>query len=415
MVKKVVCIGALLLALPYAMRAQEVKTDTVRVAQLDKIISELGDSTDIVVAGRSRSSNWFISGAIGMNGLAAEANREYESFIKRMQPMGQISVGKWFSPLWAFRFQVGAGKLCGHSLPFNFYNMFDKVPDHTLIPEEAKPYFSEKDGRTWFHRQFTYMDFQFNLMSNVVRWFTRDEEPVNFYLFVGPGFSHTFEKQGITPDNSFSLNAGAQLDVKLSDKLSLIAELQGTIVDESFDGQIGGLSSKKNRTVEGYGGLSIGITYKFGGQKFNRYTKVNPVVLESVYYTPAPIVVEVPAAEPELLVTEFPVRFLIDQSTIEEDQMTNIHLVVDYLREHPKARLKLSGYADKETAYPAYNMKLSERRVKAVKDCLVKEFNIDPDRLQTSAKGDIERAYEEDYRWNRAVVMEIIEDETENK
>ena len=49
MVKKVVCIGALLLALPYAMRAQEVKTDTVRVAQLDKIISELGDSTDIVV------------------------------------------------------------------------------------------------------------------------------------------------------------------------------------------------------------------------------------------------------------------------------------------------------------------------------------------------------------------------------
>ena len=75
MVKKVVCIGALLLALPYAMRAQEVKTDTVRVAQLDKIISELGDSTDIVVAGRSRSSNWFISGAIGMNGLAAEANR----------------------------------------------------------------------------------------------------------------------------------------------------------------------------------------------------------------------------------------------------------------------------------------------------------------------------------------------------
>ena len=85
------------------------------------------------------------------------------------------------------------------------------------------------------------------------------------------------------------------------------------------------------------------------------------------------------------------------------------------MREHPKARLKLSGYADKETAYPAYNMKLSERRVKAVKDCLVKEFNIDPDRLQTSAKGDIERAYEEDYRWNRAVVMEIIEDETENK
>ncbi|MEI3118347.1 MAG: OmpA family protein [Parabacteroides johnsonii] len=211
------------------------------------------------------------------------------------------------------------------------------------------------------------------------------------------------------------MNAGAQLDVKLSDKLSLIAELQGTIVDESFDGQIGGFSSKKNRTVEGYGSLSIGITYKFGGQKFNRYTKVNPVVLESVYYTPAPVVVEVPAAEPEILVTEFPVRFLIDQSTIEEVDDEHPSGCRLFERRHPKARLKLSGYADKETAYPAYNMKLSERRVKAVKDCLVKEFNIDPDRLQTIAKGDIERAYEEDYRWNRAVVMEIIEDETENK
>lgn len=408
MVKKVICIGALLLALPLAVRSQVIKTDTIRVTQLNTFVSELGDSTDIVVAGKSRSSNWFISGTIGMNGLAAEANRKYDNFIGRMQPMGRIAVGKWLSPLWGYRVQIGAGKLCGHSAPFRFYNMFDKVPDHTTVPEEAKPYLVEEDGKVWFHRQFAYMDFQLNLMSNVVRWFTRDEKPVNFYLFLGPSFSHTFRKQGISSDNSFGLKAGGQLDVKVSDKISLIAELEGTIVDESFDGQIGGFSNRKNRTVEGYAGLSIGVTYKFGGKKFNRYTKVNPVVLESVYHIPAPTVVEVPA-EPKALVTEFPVRFLIDQATIKEDQMVNIRQVADYLKEHPEARLKLSGYADKETANPAYNMKLSERRVQAVKDCLVKEFNIQPERLQTSAKGDVERVFEEDYRWNRVVMMEIIE------
>ena len=112
-------------------------------------------------------------------------------------------------------------------------------------------------------------------------------------------------------------------------------------------------------------------------------------------------------------VTAFAVRFFIDQSNIEEDQKLNIERVARYLLRYPEARLELTGFADKETAYPEYNMKLSERRVKAVYDYLVDKCGIAPSRLTINAKGDTERVYNEDYRWNRVVIMRIVNDENE--
>lgn len=57
-----------------------------------------------------------------------------------------------------------------------------------------------------------------------------------------------------------------------------------------------------------------------------------------------------------------------------------------YLKKHPEARLELVGYADRETAYPSYNLKLSQRRVNTVRDYLVNECGIDPSRLIIDAR-----------------------------
>ena len=73
--------------------------------------------------------------------------------------------------------------------------------------------------------------------------------------------------------------------------------------------------------------------------------------------------------------------------------------------------MRITGYADRETAYPEYNLRLSQRRVNAVQEYLVDECGIDPARLITDAKGDTERVYDEDFRWNRVVVMNVIENE----
>lgn len=411
MVKKVFFIGMLLGALPFMSMAQEaLKTDTIRTELQSDFLETVGDSTDLVVAGDG-TANWFISLSGGVNSLAAEANRKYDNFIDRSRLSFRLSVGKWFTPVWGFRVQMGVGKLSGHSYLLNYYNIYDELADHTAMPEEMRPYLSERDGETWFHRKFTYMDWSVNLMTDAVRWFVKEKQPVGVILFAGPGFAHSFGSQGLSASNSFAFNAGVQLNVNVHKHWDVFAELQGNIVDETFDGQIGGTAGVRNRPLEGYAGLTIGFAYKFGGRKFNRYAKVNPVTYESVRYMQPPTVVEVPQEVEEEVVTTFAVRFFIDKHNIEDDQKLNIDRMARYLKRHPEAKLELTGYADKETAYPEYNLKLSQRRVKAVRDYLVKECGIDKSRLITDAKGDTQRVYNEDYRWNRAVVMRIIENE----
>lgn len=86
-------------------------------------------------------------------------------------------------------------------------------------------------------------------------------------------------------------------------------------------------------------------------------------------------------------------------------QKRNVASVAKFIESHPNVNLIVTGYADVETAYPEYNMKLSQRRAKAVYDCLVNEFNVDPSRLRVDYKGDVVQPYADVNEWNRAVVF----------
>lgn len=411
MIWKSIFIEMVLVSVPLCAIAQEpLKRDTVRTELQSEFIEEIGDSTDLVVASDG-TSNWFISFSGGVNSLAAEANRAYDSFIDRSRFSFRLSSGKWFSPVWGFRMQMGIGKLSGHSQLHKFYNIYDDLDDHSSIPNEMQPYISEEGEKTWFHRKFTYMDWSVSLMTDAVRWFAKEQKPIGVVLFAGPGFSHGLNSQGLSASNSFTLNAGIQLNVNLNKHWDIFAEFQGNIVDETFDGQIGGTDNERNRTLEGYAGLNIGITYKFGGKKFSRYAKIHPVTYESVRYYEPPKTIEVSNNAQEEDVTAFTVRFFVDKSNIEDDQKLNIERIARYLKSHPSTKLELTGYADKETSYPEYNMRLSQRRVDTVRDYLVKECGIDPSCLILDAKGDTQRVYEEDFRWNRVVIMKIIEND----
>ncbi len=393
--------------------AQETSVpDTLRT---ELRLDELGKS-DLTMAG-SGTGNWFVSLSGGVNSYDAEANNLYDNLVDRAELSVRMAVGKWVTPVWGYRLQMGLGNLSAHYKAGNksgvVYNIQTPGIDHSVMPDGMKPYLTQKDGITWYHRKFFYMDWSFNVMTDAVKWFSKKESPVGVILSAGPGFAHGFAARGSSSSNSFLFNAGVMLRVNVHRNWDVFAEMQGNIVDESFDNHVGGKpSAKRNRTVEGYAGLNIGVAYKFGGRKFARYAKVHPVTYETVrqIYLPEDVDVDkdpIRMAETED-VTPFAVRFFIDKYNIEEDQKLNIHRMARYLHSHPDAQLELTGYADKETAYPAYNMKLSERRVKAVRNYLIKECGIEADRLVIRAKGDTERAYEEDYRWNRAVVMRII-------
>ncbi len=79
--------------------------------------------------------------------------------------------------------------------------------------------------------------------------------------------------------------------------------------------------------------------------------------------------------------------FLINSSVIREAEQVKIDKLVEYLKANPKARVEITGYADKETGTGPYNMALSKRRSASVAKAL-EAAGIAADRITTDAKGD---------------------------
>ena len=201
----------LLILCPVMAAAQEaVKTDTVRAELQSDFLETVGDSTDLIVAGEG-SNNWFITLWGGVNSLAAEANRHYDNFLDRSRVSFRLSVGKWFTPVWGFRLQMGVGRLSGHSHLLKYYNMYDHAVDHTVIPSEIADNVFYVNGVDWFERKFTYMDWSVNAMTDVVRWFAKERKRVGLVLAMGPGYVHTFSSQGLSAGNSFAFELARKI------------------------------------------------------------------------------------------------------------------------------------------------------------------------------------------------------------
>ena len=104
------------------------------------------------------------------------------------------------------------------------------------------------------------------------------------------------------------------------------------------------------------------------------------------------------------------ISFYVDRHYITDAQKKNIKSVATFLSTHPDINLIVTGYADIETAYPAYNLRLSQKRAQAVYDMLVDEFGVSKDRLRIDYKGDTVQPYESVNEWNRAVIFFLDRD-----
>jgi len=156
-------------------------------------------------------------------------------------------------------------------------------------------------------------------------------------------------------------------------------------------------------TVSGAGTYSAGTSVTataraLTGCRFVNWTENGTPVSTSPNYTfalnknrnlvanyeaiPQPKVVEPVKTELE------PVFFRIDKSIIDPEQEIKVQRAAEFLKANPGSKLHVVGYADVETAYPKYNMALSQRRSKAVANQLVKKYGIDSKRLILDWKGD---------------------------
>ena len=81
------------------------------------------------------------------------------------------------------------------------------------------------------------------------------------------------------------------------------------------------------------------------------------------------------------------VEFETNKAEIKPKHTDELNRAGEFLQNHPNARMLIEGHTDSIGAAD-YNQQLSERRAASVKNYLVEEFNIDPDRLQAKGYGE---------------------------
>jgi len=124
-----------------------------------------------------------------------------------------------------------------------------------------------------------------------------------------------------------------------------------------------------------------------------------------------------PKAEEKVIVLAFEdIHFDFDKSTLTKEAQVILKRNIQILKENPKANVRIAGYTS-ASGTEDYNQKLSERRAKAVKDYLVEEGIVTPDRLSKIGYGETKPAmyeaapkdlYSKAAKANMRVLFEII-------
>lgn len=326
--------------------------------------------------------NWFISLNLGAQTLYAEGSTDAK-FGDRLTFMPALSVGKWFTPWWGVRVQGLGGALHGF----------------------------QNNGKTMLHKHYgaVHGDFMFGLLN----FFGRYNENRCFDLIPFAGIGGAF----IGSDQSFTINAGIQARFRLSQRFDLNLEYGGIILDDD-------LVTRGGFPNDGISNLSVGVTFRFKNRSFkkavsqkqyadlqNLATAQDARIKELISRTPDTVVKvvkqEMPTTETKVVFKALPttINFAFNSYKIDPTQEVGVYNLVQFMKENPDVRVRLTGFADKRGTEKA-NMIISEKRVNAVADMFISKYGINKDRIVKDHKG-VSSRYDKD-DWNRCVLVEII-------
>ena len=82
------------------------------------------------------------------------------------------------------------------------------------------------------------------------------------------------------------------------------------------------------------------------------------------------------------------VRFALAKAEVTEEEEAKIAAFAQWLKNHPKAKAEITGYADAGTGNTGINSNLSRQRVQAVAKILTQKHGISASRIKTAYKGD---------------------------
>ncbi|MCM1033854.1 MAG: OmpA family protein [Odoribacter sp.] len=195
---------------------------------------------------------------------------------------------------------------------------------------------------------------------------------------------------------------GLGLDINLSNSFALNIEANVNMLPDRFN-------SRRGSALDWQYNALVGVKYTFGGRARTTETRIETEeVVETVPVEPQhkPVPLTQPAPAPVEAVKPAPMTqdifFRINSSVISQAEQAKVDALVSYLKENPESTVTITGYADKATGYPAYNMKLSLARAAKIADAL-KAAGIHDSRIIVDAKGDTVQPFDTPQR-NRVAI-----------
>lgn len=336
--------------------------------------------------------NWFISIAGGASILLGDQNPE-ASLGSRLNFAPQFSFGKWFNPYLAFRAQLNGGVIHG-------FEFADNNTSNPMLMQHNK-----------------YMAAHVDLLWDVTNFWAPYRESKVFRLipWVGFGYAQRFDTNEAVEHGrteSPTLNAGILMAFRLSKRVDITLEGQYSMLNEQFN------RVSYHHLTDGIAQLSAGLNFKLGKTDFevlqpmdydllnDLNNQINKLRAENDELSKRPV----SCPECQETVTEVVnnyvdnvVYFRLNSSKIDKNQQINIYNTAEFVKSN-NTPIKVIGYADRKTGTSDYNMKLSEKRARAVAKELIDKYGISSDRISIEYRGSDEQPYSEN-NWNRVVIM----------
>jgi len=185
-----------------------------------------------------------------------------------------------------------------------------------------------------------------------------------------------------------------QFEVNISKHLGVNLEVTANNLHDRFN-------SKQNGHGDWQANALVGLTYKFGFRKRPVSTSASALAQQdydasrnaNMAVTEAPKVVEEPKPQPKPVVkqpesSKVEIFFDINESDVKASESSKLADFAQWMKNHPTAKVHLTGYADAGTGNAAINRAISEKRTAAVKKMLTDKYGIAADRISTDYKGD---------------------------
>lgn len=330
--------------------------------------------------------NWFIQLGGGVQtvldapGKSIVGQFNDVDFDKLSYPAVNLSIGRWWSPYWGFRIKAQDVGILDKEL----FDGLEGVPTGNVYEN---------------------INIHLDAMWNMTQYFCNynANRVFSFIPYVGLGWMDDKKFES----GSISVNAGLLFEFRLSNHFGLHLDLAATTVPTNVFAATAGFTFNLGKSYfEVVEPMDYALVNNLNG-KINDLRAENELLSKRPVSCPtcpeavavAPVVESVEASDFRSIVL-----FRIGSAVVDANQSIQIYNTAQFAQNSGE-KIKVVGYTDKQTGSAAYNLKLSERRARAVAKELTSKFGIPSDQIIVEWKGDTEQPFPKENAWNRVVIM----------